>query len=114
MTEWHQAVKRPLTGCGGTPPTRDSPLLKKEQLPSCFDGAPPLGVTTGASASSSNLTTLKACLVKLPGNVARDLKSLGEGAPLGNKARNGGAGCYVTAFRKLLNLQVDKPFSHSF
>jgi hypothetical protein len=52
--------------------------------------------------------------VKLPGNVARDLKSLGEGAPLGNKARNGGAGCYVTAFRKLLNLQVDKPLSHSF
>ena len=110
MTEWHQAVKRPLTGCRGTPPKRDPPLLKPEQLPSGFDGAPPLG----ASASSSNLTPLKACLVKLPGNVARDLKGLGEGAPLGNKARNGGAGCYVTAFRKLLNLQVDKPFSHSF
>ena len=58
------------------------------------------------------LTPLEACLVKLPGNVARDLKRLGEGAPLGDKARNGGAGCYVTAFRKLLNLQVDKPFSH--
>ena len=57
-------------------------------------------------------TALKAGFVQLPGDIAGDFNGLREGASLGNKARNAGAGCQITALRELLHLQVDQPFSY--
>jgi hypothetical protein len=66
----------------------------------------------GESRYGFVFAALKAGLMQLSGDVTGDFKGLREGASLGNKTRNAGACCQVTALRELLHLQVDQPFSH--